>query len=401
MTSFGFAWRSLTRQPARALLGVTGVSVVGALLFDMLLLSGGLAVSFRDLLDGLGFDVRVTANQWVPSRGPLIGDGAGVLAKLRGLREVQDVTLLRFGQAEVVLDDDPDFSANFMGIRGRARKSWTVIEGQDLPEQDDPSIPSILVNRSLADKARLSAGDLLRLRGTCEPGAAAMPTTDFRVAGIVAFRFEAAGHHDSVTGLDAFLRACEPRDPDAATLFLVASHAEAGPAATVRAIRQALPDLHAYTNQQFVDRMQVTDFSYFRQISFALSTITLFFAFLLIATLLTVSVNQRLGEVAALRALGFRRRRIIADLLWESALFVGAGGLVALPLGGLIAGRLDAILREMPGIPAGLHFFVFQPRVVAEYTVLLAVTGVLAAAYPIYLAARLPITATLRREVVS
>ena len=50
MTSLGLAWRSLTRQPARALLGVVGIAAVGALLFDMLLLSRGLVVSFQDLL---------------------------------------------------------------------------------------------------------------------------------------------------------------------------------------------------------------------------------------------------------------------------------------------------------------------------------------------------------------
>src|SRR2546428_3654926 len=34
---------------------------------------------------------------------------------------------------------------------------------------------------------------------------------------------------------------------------------------------------------------------------------------------ISVSVNQRLSEMAALRALGFSRRRIAATLLWESA----------------------------------------------------------------------------------
>ena len=51
MNALGFAWRSLVRQPARAALGVLGVAAVGALLFDMLLLSHGLIVSMRDLLD--------------------------------------------------------------------------------------------------------------------------------------------------------------------------------------------------------------------------------------------------------------------------------------------------------------------------------------------------------------
>ena len=111
--------------------------------------------------------------------------------------------------------------------------------------------------------------------------------------------------------------------------------------------------------------------------------------------------NQRLGEVALLRALGFRRRRIVADLIWESLLLVGTGGLLALPLGALLARQLDAILRQMPGIPVNLHFFVFQPRAAITYALLLATAGALAAVYPVYLAARLPISSTLRREVIS
>ena len=42
MSPLGLAWRSLTRQPARAVLGVIGIAAVAALLWDMLLLSRGL-----------------------------------------------------------------------------------------------------------------------------------------------------------------------------------------------------------------------------------------------------------------------------------------------------------------------------------------------------------------------
>jgi len=41
MRALRFSWRSLVRQPARATLGVLGVAAVGALLFDMLMLSTG------------------------------------------------------------------------------------------------------------------------------------------------------------------------------------------------------------------------------------------------------------------------------------------------------------------------------------------------------------------------
>jgi len=55
----------------------------------------------------------------------------------------------------------------------------------------------------------------------------------------------------------------------------------------------------------------------------------------------------------------------------------------------------------MPGLPERLHFFVFEPRTVMLHAALLAATGFFAALYPIWLAARLPIAATLRREIVS
>ena len=142
-------------------------------------------------------------------------------------------------------------------------------------------------------------------------------------------------------------------------------------------------------------------FTYFRQISTVLSTITLLFGFLLITVLLTVSVNQRLGEIAAVRALGFSRARVAADVLWQSALLVGSGGVLALPLGLVLSIWLDAILKTMPGIPVPLHFFVFEPRALLLHAVLLAVTAVLAAAYPIALVTTLPIATTLRNEVVS
>ena len=74
--SLGFAARSLRRQPARASVGILGIAAVGALLLDMLLLSRGLVVSFRDLLDSIGFDVRVLAGDLGPIGGPRLQDAS-------------------------------------------------------------------------------------------------------------------------------------------------------------------------------------------------------------------------------------------------------------------------------------------------------------------------------------
>ena len=172
------------------------------------------------------------------------------------------------------------------------------------------------------------------------------------------------------------------------------------PDAAVADIEALRPDLLASTNEEALGQLQQRGFTYFQQISSVLTTITVSFALLLITVLLTVSVNQRLGEVAALRALGFSRGRVVLDVLCESTLIVGIGGVLSLPLGALMAVWLDGILKRMPGVPESLHFFVFQPQALWIHAVLLVATALVAAIYPMRIVARLPIAATLRDEVI-
>lgn len=396
MSSIAFAWRGLARQPARALLGIAGIVAVGALLFDMLLLSRGLLLSFRDLLRETGFDVRVTARPDPISAGPQIAGVASLLDALRALPEVRGAVPVRFGKVEASSPADRVHGAFLVGSEA-ADRTWTLLEGPGLLEGN----AAVLVNRNLASRLRLTPGSRIRLRGISSRGVEAIPETVFRVAGIVSSPFDSADALTAITTLAGFRRACGETRGDVADLVLVASTPDSGAAAAVAAIRRVRPDLNAYSNDQMLERFERTDFAYFRQISRLLSTITLSFAFLLVATLLTVSVNQRFAELAALRALGFARSRVVGILLCESLLLVGIGAALSLPAGALLANRLDTILRSMPGLPERLHFFVFEPRSVAMHLALLASTGLLAALYPAYLAFRLPIAATLRRETVS
>ena len=43
-------------------------------------------------------------------------------------------------------------------------------------------------------------------------------------------------------------------------------------------------------------------------------------------------------------------------------MLVGAGAILAIPVGAALSVWLDAILRALPGIPADVHFFVFEMR---------------------------------------
>jgi len=389
-----FAWRSLSRQPARAVLGLTGVAVVGALLFDMLMLSRGLIVSFRDLLESTGFDVRVTATEALPGMGPVVSEAAATVEALRRLPELAAVVPVRFGVAAVETPDKKTHDVAIIGSETRRRGEWRLVQGADLAEDSGGGRPDMVVNRTFAREQGLAPGSVVRLASTVTP-------REFRVSGIVEFPFEAAGERMAGVTLDGFTRAFPAARRDEADLLLVASQTGLGPETAVGAIRRARPDLHPFSIDEVLERLRRAEFSYFRQVSFVLATIASFFALLLVTTLLTVSVNQRLGEVAALRALGFSRKRITLDLLAESALLVGGGGIAAVPLGLLLARVLDSILRQMPDLPSRLHFFVFEPRALAIHLAFLVLAALIAAAYPVILAARLPIAATLRKESIS
>src|SRR5690349_9110564 len=97
-----FAWLSLVRQPARALLGIAGIAAIGALLFDMLLRSNGLMLSFGELLDESGYDVRVLASDAAPFTGPRL-TGADALARgLAALPGIEAVLPLRVRDTDLV-----------------------------------------------------------------------------------------------------------------------------------------------------------------------------------------------------------------------------------------------------------------------------------------------------------
>ena len=401
MTAFTFAARSLVRQPGRAALGILGIAAVGALLFDMLLLSRGLVVSFRDLLDSAGFDVRVMATQAAPLGGPRLKQATAIASDLGRLPEVAEAVPIRTSEAEVSISGGRPLDFALLGIDARDRRPWTVTAGQDLEAAAPGARQPLLISRPLATALNAGPGDSVNVRVVCAAGRAPQVPAPFTIRGVAEFPFDDAAQFSGVTMRGSVASACADDLGDEADMVLIASRPGQGPDAAVAAILRRRPDLHPATNEQIVARLSVSRFTYFRQISTVLSTITLLFGFLLITVLLTVSVNQRLAEIAAVRALGFSRARVAADVLWQSALLVGSGGVLALPLGFALSLWLDAILKTMPGIPVALHFFVFEPRALALHAALLTVTAVLAAVYPMVLVATLPIAATLRNEVVS
>ena len=191
---------------------------MGALLFDMLLLSRGLLVSFRDLLDGTGFDVRVMATD-TPFGGPLITDASAAAAAIARLPEVEDVASVRYGRATTADPAGGSLQVGFMGIDYGTRRPWRLLAGHDLGAAGPHEPPPLVVNRRLAETLRLSAGSEIALRANCSREPIAAPAVRFHVVGIVELPFDSADALETATRqrrLPARLRPRARRGPDAA-----------------------------------------------------------------------------------------------------------------------------------------------------------------------------------------
>jgi putative ABC transport system permease protein len=398
MTPLRLAWRTTLRYRARAILAIVGVAVIGALLFDMLLLSRGLLVSLGELLSAEGFDARIVATQGF-SRVPIQGSAA-LAAAVQVLPGVTKVAVIRLESGEVRTGGTAGGRLHVTVI-GRAQAdgdSWRIVRGANVASASSADC-DVVVDRGFPPATGFDVGSSIDV--TLSPGPdVALPPVRCRVAGVADFGFNASTEHTIAMTLASLQRATGASSEADGEVILFA----VAPGTTTTSVADAIftirPDVKVYSNTQAVEQFNQNGFAYFRQISIVLSTLTAAFAFLLVATLLTVSINQRLGEIAALRALGLPRRRIAAMLFWESALLVGTGAVLAVPLGALVAAGLDRLLRQMPGLPEALHFFVFEPRALVIHLAVFAITATASAAYPVWLSARLPIAETLRREVV-
>jgi putative ABC transport system permease protein len=197
------------------------------------------------------------------------------------------------------------------------------------------------------------------------------------------------------------LQAMGGRDrADHVSLYMASVQPGAEPSAVRDRISREVPRVTAITTSDALVLVEQR-LSYFRQLAFILGTVSLLVGFLLVTTLETVSVNERIGEFAVQRALGVSRWHVVRQVALEGIAISLTGAVIGTGLGLVTARYLNAILSDFPGLPAAIDFFLFQPRAALIALGLLALSGIAAGLYPAWRAASLPIAHTLRQEAVA
>ena len=187
---------------------------------------------------------------------------------------------------------------------------------------------------------------------------------------------------------------------DDASLFMIKVRDDARVESVRKWAEKEIPDVSALSIETALEQVDQR-LSYFRQLALILGTVSLFVGFLLVTTLVTVSVNERVGEITVMRALGVSRAHVVQQIVIEGVAITLAGAVAGLGLGLITARYLNAILADFPGLPVAIDFFLFQPGAAWTALGLLTLSGIAAGIYPSFRAASLPIATTLREEAIA
>ena len=191
-----------------------------------------------------------------------------------------------------------------------------------------------------------------------------------------------------------------PDRSDASSLFMIRVRKGTDVEAAGRWIKERVFTVNVISTESALDQVDER-LRYFRQLAVILGSVSLFVGFLLVTTLVTVSVNERIGEIAVMRAIGVSRAHVVQQIVLEGVAISLVGAFAGLLLG-LVTGRyLNGILSSFPGLPEAIDFFLFQPKAAWTALGLLALSGIAAGVYPSFRASSLPIATTLRQEAIA
>jgi hypothetical protein len=180
MRAFAFAWRSLLRRRGRSALGILGIAAAGALMFDMLLLSRGLLVSVKELLDAFGFDVRVLASEGLPQARTPIDHAFEAARRLAALPEVASAVPFRIGEAEIAAESERPEDVALFAVGSTTQRIWTIVDGRDLSNEENGA--RAVLGRAV-DSAAGQGGDCRRGVVPLRVGCSADDRVGLRCAG--------------------------------------------------------------------------------------------------------------------------------------------------------------------------------------------------------------------------
>ncbi len=366
--------RNLLRRGVRTILTVVGLGIGIAAVVALLGIAWGFERSFLAINEAKGIDLVVVragvSDKLTSNLDEAIG---GRLRRMKGVRAVAGslMDVVSFEEANLVsvlINGWEPGSLLFRGIR--------VLEGRALEPGEGRSA---MLGRVLALNLRKKVGDPINVAGE-----------RFQVVGI--FESESLFENGGLIVPLKELQRMMGRQGDL-TGFAVIADARGRPSveALARRIEASLPGVAAVPARDYVKRDIRIRLA--KSMAWATSLVALVVGSVGVLNTMMMAVFERTGEIGVLRALGWRRRRVLALILGEALALGGAGAVLGMALG--FAGvRLLARSPTASGFVAGD----LPPAALGVGLAMALVLSLLGGLYPALRGAALNPTEALRHE---
>ncbi|MHB0870281.1 MAG: ABC transporter permease [Chloroflexota bacterium] len=361
-------WRNLMRRKVRSLLTVIGVAIGVAAVVSLVAMGDGFYAQMNSMLSKGGADLTVRQANAADMTLSALDEDVG--RRLAAMPEVEQVSGLIIGIAStpgvpylMVYGYDP---TEF------AIRHFKIVEGARVT-----ATRQAILGKGAAKSLKLRVGQSIKLF-----------STSFRVVGIyeTGTPFEDAGLVIPLKDAQAVFKKPQQvsffelklRDPDRADDLK-------------KRIEARYPDAFAAKSAEFSESSQ--DVQVMRSMTWGLSMIAVLVGGISVMNTMVMSVLERTREIGVLRAVGWRRRRIILMVMMESLLLSLAGGVTGILLGvGLIQ-----LVGALPGV-GGLFAAAYQPSLFIQAMVVALALGTVGGVYPAWRASRLSPLEALRYE---
>jgi ABC-type antimicrobial peptide transport system permease subunit len=272
----------------------------------------------------------------------------------------------------IMTPDMPLFMLAGMDPNSAAMAHYKLVEGRPIARPNE-----ILVGRLAADNYKVGIGDVLTLYDN-----------RYKIVGV----YETGTAYEDGAGMLALREAQRLLGRPLSVSFIFVDVDKPSEAEGVRAaLERRFPEAQVSLSSEFAqdsDTMAQMD-----AMTAAIGLLAMVVGGIVVANTMMMSIYERTREIGTLRALGWRKRRILGQVVQESLLLCLAAGVFGSVLG--------VVLVELIGLVPGANAYLtirWDASIFLQSIVLALAVGLVASLYPAWRASRMQPVEALRYE---
>jgi len=366
-------FKNLFRRKGRTLLTLLGISIGIAAIVALGAVARGMRAGFTAMTRGSQADLVLTQADALSALLSSIDEG--IADELRIWREVADADGVLFGNA---LPEDGSYLFFFgHDPGGFAIDHFRIVEGQGLAEARGVRGKPLILGRRAAQNMKKQVGDTFHITGST-----------FRVVGI----YETGdGFEDNGAVLPLREAQALTLQPHRVSMLYIKLRDPEGADRVRQRIARQFPDLSVSTTTEFTEQEQML--AILEGMAMGVAGLAIVIGGIGMTNTLFMSAFERTREIGVLRALGWRRGRVLCLILGESMALALLGGLTGTGLGVL---AVFAISRSSSML--SVYGSQLTPGLFVRALITVVVLGAVGGAYPAWWASRLLPLEALRYE---